>query len=753
MSRLPALLMRVLVLLTLAAGSAAAQPAGPTPNPPGTGAFSVQMFAGGTKYTYLSLNLPTTYTSGAPIPNGTTVQIKIYRWDWTAKTWGPVQLDAGSGEGPWGSGGRGQAGVNTSVSFVAITPVDCVEPRVVVLGATALVNGVESAMVTNDLSFRYASPPPAGSPAGSTEGCVPELQRLASPAAALPAGLAPGPGGGAGPGGGGGATPPGGPVPNPPGTGPFSIQMFIGGTKYTYLAINLPTAYTSGAAIPNGTAVQLKIYRWNWSAKTWGAVQLESGSGEGPWSSGGRGQVGVNTFVSFVAITPVDCIEPRVVVLGATAVVNGVESAMTTDNLSFRYAAAPAADKPAGTTDDCIPYLERFATPAAALPPGLAPTPGAVPVTPGGLAPTLGGTRLEVRPGEAGRLDLIFVIDQTGSMQPVFNQVQRTAKEIFASIAARFPDHRVALVAYRDWSDGDRIFQDFPFTTDEAEFQKDVDTLKASGGGDTREAVLEALLRALRMPWRAGVNKQIILMGDAPPHTPIPDGPDKDKTASDVVKLAFEVDPAVINAIATPVGGAVSKETAAAFEDLAKRTGGTMTTADKAEEVPARIMDVVKDFKAATPAASGGGGAPVLPRTGGSLPAAGLVLLGLGALALLGGILVLARRRAGLPTPGAAPVQKVSAGLSITYANASVQAVRIISVKTTIGRAPDNTIVVNDGEVSSHHAEITASHDGFRLRDVGSANGTRVNGQPVVDVYLNVGDEIGVGTTRMTFTM
>ena len=195
--------------------------------------------------------------------------------------------------------------------------------------------------------------------------------------------------------------------------------------------------------------------------------------------------MGVNTFVSFVAITPVDCVEPRVVVLGATAVVAGVESAMITDNLSFRYAAAPPADKPAGTTDDCVPILERFATPAAALPPGLAPTPGAVPVTPGALTPTVGGTRLEVRPGEAGRLDLIFVIDQTGSMQPVFNQVQRTAKEIFASIAARFPDHRVAVVAYRDWSDGDGIFQDFPFTTDEAEFQKAVDSLKASGGGDT----------------------------------------------------------------------------------------------------------------------------------------------------------------------------------------------------------------------------------------------------------------------------
>lgn len=553
------------------------------------------------------------------------------------------------------------------------------------------------------------------------------------------------------------AAQPAGPAPNPPGTGPFSVQMFIGGTQYTYLTLNLPTAYSSGAAIPAGTAVQINIYRWDWSSRTWNAVRLDAGTGEGPWGSGGRGQVGVNTFVSFVAITPVDCIEPRVVVLGATAVVGGVESTMVTSDLSFRYASPPPADKPASTTEDCVPGLERFGSPAAALPPGLAPTPAAVPVTPGSLRPTTGGTRLEVKPGEAGRLDLIFVIDQTASMQPVFTQVQRTAKEIFSAIAARFPDHRVAVVAYRDWSDGDRIFQDFPFTADEAEFQAAIDSLKASGGGDTPEAVLEALLRALRMPWRAGVNKQIILMGDAPPHSPIPSGPDKDKTADDVVKLAFEVDPAVINSIVTSVGGAISKDTTAAFEDLARRSGGTTVTADKAEEVPRKIIDVVKDFKAAAPAApvaSGGGGAPVLPGTRASLPSILLAALALGACVLLGAIILLARRRGAAPAgaAGTAPLLKVSAGLSIACADGSARAFRITGSRTTIGRAPDNVLVLNDGEASAHHAEIIASRDGFRLRDVGSSNGTTVNGEPAADAPLKLGDVIGVGSTRMTFT-
>jgi LPXTG-motif cell wall-anchored protein len=372
----------------------------------------------------------------------------------------------------------------------------------------------------------------------------------------------------------------------------------------------------------------------------------------------------------------------------------------------------------------------------------------------GPIEPTTEGTTILSKAGRAGALDLIFVIDQTSSMSPVFAEVQKTAKGILSTISGAFPDFRVAIVAYRDWSDGDKIFVDVPFTNDAGAIQAAIDNLKAEGGGDTPEAVLEAVLRALRMPWRAGVNKQIILMGDAPPHSPIPDGPDKGKTADDVIRLAYAVDPAVINAIVTSVGGAISKDTSAAFEDLAKRSGGTMVTADKAEEVPKKIMDVVRDFKPAE-TGGGGGGAPVLPSTGISAPMVAAGVLGLGALLLLAGIVVLARRRgaaAGGPAAAAPPALRVSAGLSITLASGALLDYRITGPRTTIGRAPDNALVLNDGEMSSHHAEILASRDGFRLRDVGSSNGTTLNGEAVTDAYLGVGDEIGMGTTRLILT-
>jgi hypothetical protein len=370
------------------------------------------------------------------------------------------------------------------------------------------------------------------------------------------------------------------------------------------------------------------------------------------------------------------------------------------------------------------------------------------------VMPTIEGTKSEIKKGAAGKLDLIFVIDQTSSMAPVFAEVQKTAKTILSTISGAFPDYRVAIVAYRDWGDSE-MFVDVPFSSDPGAITAAIDSLKASGGGDTPEGVLEALLRALRLPWRSGVNKQIILMGDAPPHSPIPQGPDAGKTAKDVAKLAFEVDPAVINAIATSVGGTVSKDTTAAFEELATLTSGTMVTADKAEEVPKRIMDVVGTIKSEIVPSGGGGGGPVLPAPGPSVPFVLAVML-LGASAILVIAILLVRQRSA-PAPAAAGVHAggavvVQAGLRIATADGRTSQYSMAGGLTTIGRADDNTLVLSDPGASAHHAEISVSREGFVLTDLGSANGTTVNGQPVTAVSLFAGDEIGIGATRLTLT-
>jgi pSer/pThr/pTyr-binding forkhead associated (FHA) protein len=70
---------------------------------------------------------------------------------------------------------------------------------------------------------------------------------------------------------------------------------------------------------------------------------------------------------------------------------------------------------------------------------------------------------------------------------------------------------------------------------------------------------------------------------------------------------------------------------------------------------------------------------------------------------------------------------------------------------TTIGRASLNHIVIDDPAVSAQHAIIARSADSYRLQDLHSTNGTRVNGRPVKEVELKDGDKILFGSVAAVF--
>jgi len=69
----------------------------------------------------------------------------------------------------------------------------------------------------------------------------------------------------------------------------------------------------------------------------------------------------------------------------------------------------------------------------------------------------------------------------------------------------------------------------------------------------------------------------------------------------------------------------------------------------------------------------------------------------------------------------------------------------------TIGRMADCAIVLTDESVSRRHAEIRRLGSNIVVVDLGSTNGTKVNGAGVKERRLNDGDEITVGTTSMRF--
>ncbi|MDY0000991.1 MAG: FHA domain-containing protein, partial [Polyangia bacterium] len=71
----------------------------------------------------------------------------------------------------------------------------------------------------------------------------------------------------------------------------------------------------------------------------------------------------------------------------------------------------------------------------------------------------------------------------------------------------------------------------------------------------------------------------------------------------------------------------------------------------------------------------------------------------------------------------------------------------------TIGRHPNNSIQVLDRIISKEHAQVFKAPDGnFVLRDLGSLNGTYMNGVRVMERVLEEGDEFTLGSTRMVFT-
>jgi len=194
-------------------------------------------------------------------------------------------------------------------------------------------------------------------------------------------------------------------------------------------------------------------------------------------------------------------------------------------------------------------------------------------------------------------LDLIFVIDTTGSMWDDIANVKAAANEIVNTIDTEISDYRVAVVDYRDFpinpygGAGDYPYHVvLPFSSDKSAIIAAIQGLSLGWGADWQESVYSALTRAINTEglgeWRTLVKKSIILMGDAPPHDP---EPFTGYTATSVAAAAEAVDPAIIY----PVVIGTNPTTTACFTELAEKTNGKVFTASAAEDVVEAVIEAI----------------------------------------------------------------------------------------------------------------------------------------------------------------
>lgn len=83
--------------------------------------------------------------------------------------------------------------------------------------------------------------------------------------------------------------------------------------------------------------------------------------------------------------------------------------------------------------------------------------------------------------------------------------------------------------------------------------------------------------------------------------------------------------------------------------------------------------------------------------------------------------------------------------LVLKFENSILQEVPVNSQEVSIGRSPDNALVIDNPAVSHYHARVFNEEGRIMLEDFGSLNGTFVNGQRVKMVTLKPGDSVAIG--------
>jgi Mg-chelatase subunit ChlD len=118
-------------------------------------------------------------------------------------------------------------------------------------------------------------------------------------------------------------------------------------------------------------------------------------------------------------------------------------------------------------------------------------------------------------------LDILFILDTTGSMGEEIQRLKTTIEIINMNLVALSskPRVRFGMVLYKDRGDEEYITRNIPFTQDIDSFQEELDKVSADGGNDVREDLQAALDDAMhKMEWSDNGIRLGFIITDAPPH-------------------------------------------------------------------------------------------------------------------------------------------------------------------------------------------------------------------------------------------
>lgn len=196
-------------------------------------------------------------------------------------------------------------------------------------------------------------------------------------------------------------------------------------------------------------------------------------------------------------------------------------------------------------------------------------------------------------------LDVAFVLDTTGSMSGELQEARTRVTELAEALQAARPQERIrfAVVAYRDQGDA-YVTQVSPLSPEIEATHRFLRGLSANGGGDSPEDVIEGVRVALQdLDWDPAAEKQLFLVGDAPPHTDYADHLDLPALSA----LARDQG-VVVNAIGCR---SLSTDGIAWFRDLAYATEGQYHHIGRVEADQGGLADAMLQTLAPAPGDDG----------------------------------------------------------------------------------------------------------------------------------------------------